>query len=99
MFKPLLLTVLLSLSACASVADVTVGEALLWRCDDGRSFRAHNTSGGNAKIVAGGRTYRLPGVVAASGARYFDGRVEYWEHHGEALLNGAAGGPYENCRN
>jgi hypothetical protein len=24
--------------------------------------------------------------------------VEYWEHQGEATLNGARGGPYTHCR-
>jgi membrane-bound inhibitor of C-type lysozyme len=37
-------------------------------------------------------------VQAASGARYSDGAVEYWEHGGGATLNGARGGPYNNCR-
>ncbi|MEQ1619268.1 MAG: MliC family protein [Terricaulis sp.] len=99
MLRPLILATLLSLAACATVTEIAIGEALVWHCDGGRTFRAHNTSGGNAKVVAGGQTYRLPGVMAGSGARYFDGSVEYWEHHGEAMLNGAAGGPYENCRN
>jgi membrane-bound inhibitor of C-type lysozyme len=30
--------------------------------------------------------------------RYTSGQVEYWEHGGEAILNGASGGPYNNCR-
>jgi membrane-bound inhibitor of C-type lysozyme len=56
------------------------------------------TANGDAEVFAGGRVYRLPGVQAASGLRYTDGNVEYWEHGDEAMLNGAHGGPYNNCR-
>ena len=98
MIRPLIVAALLSVAACAT-NDVADSETHVWRCDGGVTFTARNTAGGNAEVVAGGRTYRLPGVMAASGVRYFDGRVEYWEHHDEAMLNGAAGGPYENCRN
>lgn len=94
---PLIAAVLLFNAGCAT-SDVATGETYTWRCDGGVTFTARNTTGGNAEVVAGGQTYHLPGVIAASGVRYFDGRVEYWEHHGEAMLNGAAGGPYENCR-
>ena len=53
---------------------------------------------GNAEVFAGGQIYNLPGVQAGSGNRYTNGSVEYWEHGNEAMLNGAAGGPYNNCR-
>lgn len=103
MIKPLALAAFLSLAACAAnpapADDLATGPTYLWRCDGGVTFTARNTTGGNAEVVAGGQTYRLPGVMAGSGVRYFDGRVEYWEHHEEAMLNGAAGGPHENCRN
>jgi membrane-bound inhibitor of C-type lysozyme len=55
-------------------------------------------SGGNANVFAGGQTYTLPGVPTGSGTRYTNGAVEYWEHGDEAMLNGAQGGPYTNCR-
>ena len=87
----------LALSACAA-NDTPTGPSIAWRCDGGVSFSARNTTNGNAEVLAGGQTYRLPGVRAGSGVRYFDGRVEYWEHGGEAMLNGAAAGPYVNCR-
>lgn len=98
---PLKLFIALSLLfavSCATVDDVPTGDTWLWRCDNGVTFASRNTTGGNSEVVAGGQTYRLPGVIAGSGVRYFDGHVEYWEHSGEAILNGAAGGPYENCR-
>lgn len=97
MNKILLAAALLALSACAT-NDAPTGESIVWRCDGGASFSARLTSEGNAEVAAGGHTYRLPGVIAGSGVRYFDGHVEYWEHGGEAMLNGAAGGPYANCR-
>jgi membrane-bound inhibitor of C-type lysozyme len=94
--KILLAAALLALGACNG-ADPPVGPDAVWRCDGGAGFSARMTASGNAEVVAGGQTYRLPGVQAGSGVRYFDGRVEYWEHGAEAMLNGAAGGPYENC--
>jgi len=34
-------------------------------------------------------TYELPHVVSASGARFSDGKVTWWEHGGEAELSRA----------
>lgn len=102
MIKPFAaLATLLALASCSTpqVSDVPVGETWIWRCDSGVTFTSRNTSNGNIELVAGGRTYRLPGVIAGSGVRYYDGRVEFWEHGGDAMLNGAAGGSYENCTN
>lgn len=95
--KPLIAFALLFVASCAT-PDVPTGETWVWRCDGDVTFTSRNTTGGNSEVVAGGQTYRLPGVMAGSGVRYFNGRVEYWEHGGEAILNGAAGGPYENCK-
>lgn len=97
LLKPLVALALLFAVSCAA-PDVPTGDTWTWRCDNGVTFTSRNTTGGNSEVVAGGQTYRLPGVIAGSGVRYFDGQVEYWEHGGEAMLNGAAGGPYENCR-
>ncbi len=87
----------LALGACIA-SDATVGPSFEWRCDDGAAFTARMTANGNAEVSAGGHVYRLPGVPVGSGVRYTDGRVEYWEHGDEAMLNNAAGGPYNNCR-
>jgi membrane-bound inhibitor of C-type lysozyme len=86
---------LLLLAACASTAPG--GPRNDWRCANGAAFSARVSTAGAAEVFAGGRTYSLPHVQSASGARYSDGAVEYWEHGGEASLNGAAGGPYTDC--
>ena len=97
MFKRIIAAAVVALGACAT-NDAPTGPSIAWRCDGGVSFSARNTANGNAEVLAGGQTYRLPGVRIGSGVRYFNGRVEYWEHGGEAMLNGANGGPYDNCR-
>lgn len=89
---------LLALAGCAP-KDEPEGPSIAWVCENGVSFSIRLTTSGNVEVLAGGKTYRLPGVIAASGTRYSDGKVEYWEHGGEAMLNGAEGGPYEGCRN
>jgi membrane-bound inhibitor of C-type lysozyme len=89
---------LLALAACATTTTQPAGPRVDWRCDGGGAFSMRLTSEGNAEVFAGGQVYNLPGVVAGSGTRYTNGSVEYWEHGGEAMLNGAAGGPYNNCR-
>ena len=90
------LTILALLAACST--PTAGGPRVDWRCDGGAAFSARIDNQGNANVFAGGRTYTLPGVPAGSGTRYTDGAVEYWEHGGEATLNGAQGGPYANCR-
>lgn len=87
--------VLLALGGCAP-PDRPEDPAYAWTCN-GKSFAVRLTTQGNAEISAGGKTYRLAAVMAASGARYADEKVEFWEHGGEAMLNGAEGGPYEDC--
>lgn len=86
---------LVALSACATGGPS--GPRTEWRCDGGAAFSVR-FEGDEAHVFAGGQTYALPRVVSASGTRYSNGAVEYWEHQGEATLNGAAGGPYANCR-
>ena len=97
MVKIIIGAALAALGACAA-ADPPTGPSVVWRCDGGVSFSTRITQGGNIEVVADGRTFHLPGVIAGSGARYFDGQVEFWEHSGEAMLNGASGGPYETCK-
>jgi len=94
----LVLACVAALAACGTTGGGAASGQIQWRCDNGAAFSMHLTNEGNAEVFAGGHTYSLPGVVAGSGTRYTDGTVEYWEHGSEAMLNGAAGGPYTNCR-
>ena len=91
------LSALALLAACASPGGGG-GPRMDWRCDGGSAFSARIQGGGTAEVFAGGQLYNLPHVQAASGAKYSNGSVEYWEHGGEATLSGARGGPYNNCR-
>jgi membrane-bound inhibitor of C-type lysozyme len=96
MKKLVILSALALLAACSTSSPA--GPRVDWRCDGGAAFSARINEEGNAEVFAGGQLYNLPGVVAGSGTRYTNGTVEYWEHGGEAMLNGAQGGPYTNCR-
>ena len=97
MKKIAFLVALLALSACTTATTPT-GPRADWRCDGSAAFSMRLKENGNAEVFAGGQIYNLPGVQAGSGTRYTNGSVEYWEHGNEAMLNGAAGGPYNNCR-
>jgi membrane-bound inhibitor of C-type lysozyme len=100
MKKLLLVTALATtLAACTTMSSPApaVGERTEWKCDHGAAFSVRFTTE-SAEVFAGGQTYSLPHAQSGSGARYANGAVEYWEHAGEAMLNGAAGGPYANCR-
>jgi membrane-bound inhibitor of C-type lysozyme len=96
MKKLVLGAALLALSACAS--SDTIGNRMDWRCDGGAAFSSRIKTNGGAEVFAGGQVYNLQRAQAASGARYSNGSVEYWERGGEAMLSGARGGPYANCR-
>ena len=86
---------LLLLAACGTTQ--TGGPRVDWRCANGAAFSVR-FQGDGAEVFAGGQVYNLPAAQSGSGARYSNGAVEYWEHQGEATLNGARGGPYANCR-
>lgn len=86
------------LAACASSPAGGPAGRMDWRCDNGRAFSARIVGSGQAEVFAAGQVHRLPHVAGASGARYSNGSVEYWERGGTATLNGANGGPYNNCR-
>lgn len=91
------------LAACATEGRVlggsaaSVGGRFTWRCDGGHAFTVGFTRN-SALVSVNGRTYNLAHAQSASGARYSNGSVEYWEHAGQVQLSGVAGGPYVNCR-
>lgn len=97
MKKLLILAAALALAACGTTQQRAGGPRTDWRCDGGAAFSVR-FSDSAAEVFAGGRVYTLAIAQSGSGARYSNGTVEYWEHQGEARLNGAAGGPYTNCR-
>jgi membrane-bound inhibitor of C-type lysozyme len=41
----------------------------------------------HARLAVGDVTYDLPHVVSASGARFSEGKVTWWEHGGKAELS------------
>lgn len=92
----LVLAAVAALAAC-SATQRAGGPRTDWRCNGGAAFSVRFANDA-AEVFAGGQVYTLPAAVSASGARYSNGAVEYWEHQGVAQLNGAAGGPYSNCR-
>jgi len=93
----LILAAALALAACGTTQQRAGGPRTDWRCDSGAAFSVRFSESA-AEVFAGGQLYNLAAAQSASGARYSNGTVEYWEHQGEAQLNGAAGGPYANCR-
>jgi membrane-bound inhibitor of C-type lysozyme len=74
------------------------GKVFTYACASGRTFSVTYDGGFTvATVKADGQTYELPAAMSASGARYTDGKVEFWEHQGEAMLNGTAGGDTGSC--
>lgn len=72
---------------------------MTYACRDGKRFvAAYALSGEHAVVSAGGRSYRLPHVPSASGARFAGGGVDLMTKGVEATLDGAAGAPYRACR-
>jgi hypothetical protein len=88
MKKTLALVALLTLSACASAAPTNRTD---WSCANGRAYSVRVNASGAAEVFAGGQVYTLP----AAGGGYSNGNVTYST---EGRLDGAYGGPYENCR-
>ncbi|MFZ2031323.1 MAG: MliC family protein [Vitreimonas sp.] len=104
MKRLLVLACFVALAACSTEGGISgsggggsVGGRFSWHCDGGHSFTVGFTRN-SAVVSVNGRTYNLVHAQSASGARYSNGSVEYWEHAGQVQLSGVAGGPYVNCR-
>lgn len=87
------------LLACSSPQQAEASDPdATYVCAGGRTFSVTYDEGYTvATVRANGATYKLPAVISGSGARYSDGKVEFWEHQGEAMLNGAPGGDTDSC--
>ncbi len=106
--RPLLASVvLLGLAACATATPTTGGAPHLTRntrtivsygCADGTTLIvAYLVSPYSVEITyADGRKQNLPNVIAASGARYQAGGVEFWSK-GDSAMFTASGKAQTNC--
>jgi membrane-bound inhibitor of C-type lysozyme len=100
----LLACVLIAASVSAVAAAKTppkapTSEQFKYTCAHGKSFRvSFDDDHTFARVATARATYRLPAAHAASGGRYAKVKVEFWEHHGESVLNHAAGGPYTSYK-
>jgi membrane-bound inhibitor of C-type lysozyme len=94
---------LLALSACATAPAPAAPDASdapqAYACAEGKSFTAaYGLQGDRAVVSASGRSYSLRHVPSASGAKYAGGGVELFAKGTQAMLDGAAGSPYRDCR-
>jgi len=82
----------------AEAAVTDPAEVFTFVCPGGRTFSASFDEGFTmATVKAAAATYKLPAVISASGSRYSDGKIEFWEKGGEAMLNGTAEGDSGSC--
>jgi len=82
----------------ADAAATDAAEVFTYACPGGKTFSVSYDEGfTTATVKSGADTWKLPAVISGSGARYSDGKVEFWEHQGEAMLNGTPGGDSGSC--
>lgn len=84
----------------AAVAPEDATDAPIpYACAGGKRFTAaYALDGDSVTVQAGGRRYVLRHAPSASGVRFAAGGVELHGKGDEALLDGAVGAPYRNCR-
>ena len=86
------------------------GRRVKFACEGGNRFRVYHREyvSGDQRVRLGEEeimladeqthtAYRLARERAASGAKYSDGRLEFWEHGGEAMLRMEGQKLYQNC--
>lgn len=93
----------LALSACATAPLPVAADASdapqTYACAGGKSFTAaYDLKGDRATVKAGGRSYSLRHAPSGSGVKYAGGGVELFAKGTEAMLDGASGSPYRDCR-
>ena len=89
------------LGGCIPQPDArALASTTLFACEGGVLFSVQYSGAdrGRAHLATDTDQYELRRVRSASGARYSDGGVEFWEHQGRATLRGAGGGPFTGCR-
>jgi membrane-bound inhibitor of C-type lysozyme len=80
-------------------AQQVTSERFTYACAGGKTFHVAFDAGFTyARVTTARASFRLPAVMAASGSRYTDNKVEFWEHHGEAMLNGIRGDTFADCK-
>ena len=90
----------LILAGCASTAPMDATDTpQTYACAGGRAFTAaYDLAGDKAVVRAGDRTYSLPHVRSASGAKYARGGVELFSKGDTAMLTGVPGESYRDCK-
>lgn len=79
-------------------ASAATAQIFTFACAGGRSFAVTYDEGLTvATVTMDDAIYKLPAAISASGARYSDGKVEFWEHQGEAMLSGFVSAPATPC--
>lgn len=72
-------------SGCACTCRVK--PEFVFDCGNGRDLKVEYVENADAmRIEYSGEVFRLPRAISASGARYSDGRVTFWEKGGTAFL-------------
>lgn len=88
--------------ACAALAlagcQSGLSRPFVWDCPRGESFQVRFDQAGAAVVSARGHEILLQRETSASGARYSNGAIEFWEHQGEATLAGLPDGDLRGCR-
>jgi len=72
--------------------------AWAWACDDGRTIVTRLEAGPpSVRLQLDGHSVRLPQQVAASGVRYADDTLQWWEKGSHAMLQRLPTGALVNC--
>lgn len=91
------LAVLLALAACAGSGGEQK-HAVTFVCPQGTELHATFYPGDDRmRLRVNGQEYELPRQISASGARYGEGAVVFWNKGREALLQRLDGPSYARC--
>lgn len=89
----------LALAGCATAPEDASDAPMLYVCGVGKSFTASYALDGRiARVIVGGKTVTLRQVRSGSGATFAAGGTRLSTKGVDAVLDGAPGGPYRNCK-